>query len=533
MEKMNKKEETAMKSAKILTIFLILLIILPIVPINKANAEVETIRFYDQNLYNEIKESLDKKEIEYTCNDTNFDITVDASQVEYLYLYRGKYNSLTGLEHFTNLTELYISDYAMTDEQKELIGNNLTKLEKLTLVQIKGDLNAFGKLTNLKSLIIRNGQALDNIEPLKNLVNLEELSIEFKTIVDISPIKDLVKLKKLCLIGNRVSDLTPLKKLINLEELDLSNNSILSNIEPIGNLTNLKKLYLDTNRIKNVDALKPLKSLIRLTLDWNNITDISSLEDMKELEYFSATNNQINSIDALKNATKLEALYLANNKVSDISMLDKHTNLKYLSLSKNCISDISALDNLSEDISLAVHEQTFEVEVPISGNNMNISMELPQIFTEVLDPTSRFNFANMTNKIAPWENFNPADYSTDKIVVSDENKAEIDGFNINFKNVSVGDTVELEITDGYSQEYGNTKSHVTYKFVEPKAILGDVNDDGKINQKDAKLVLKAFAGKTELTENQTLAADVNKDEKINQKDAKLILKYFAGKITGF
>ena len=63
--------------------------------------------------------------------------------------------------------------------------------------------------------------------------------------------------------------------------------------------------------------------------------------------------------------------------------------------------------------------------------------------------------------------------------------------------------------------------------------LGDVNNDGKINQKDAKLVLKAFAGKTNLTDKQKISADVNKDGKINQKDAKQILKFFAGKITSF
>ena len=63
--------------------------------------------------------------------------------------------------------------------------------------------------------------------------------------------------------------------------------------------------------------------------------------------------------------------------------------------------------------------------------------------------------------------------------------------------------------------------------------LGDINEDGQINHKDAKLTLKAFANKVTLTETEKLAADVNKDGKIDHKDAKLILKYFAGKITEF
>ena len=66
-----------------------------------------------------------------------------------------------------------------------------------------------------------------------------------------------------------------------------------------------------------------------------------------------------------------------------------------------------------------------------------------------------------------------------------------------------------------------------------KDIIGDVNVDREVNQKDAKLILKAFAGKENLTDEQKRIADVNNDNKINQKDAKLILKYFAGKIKNF
>lgn len=59
--------------------------------------------------------------------------------------------------------------------------------------------------------------------------------------------------------------------------------------------------------------------------------------------------------------------------------------------------------------------------------------------------------------------------------------------------------------------------------------LGDVNDDGAINAKDALEVLKATVGKTQLSDLQKVAADVNKDEAINAKDALEILKYTVNK----
>ena len=55
-------------------------------------------------------------------------------------------------------------------------------------------------------------------------------------------------------------------------------------------------------------------------------------------------------------------------------------------------------------------------------------------------------------------------------------------------------------------------------------LLGDVNADGKINARDAKLVLQYFNGQVTLTAEQQARADVNKDGKINARDAKLILQ---------
>ena len=62
--------------------------------------------------------------------------------------------------------------------------------------------------------------------------------------------------------------------------------------------------------------------------------------------------------------------------------------------------------------------------------------------------------------------------------------------------------------------------------------LGDVNGDGKINPKDAAMVLQHFVDKPVQNFNAA-AADVNADGKINPKDAAMILQYFVGKIPGF
>ncbi len=67
----------------------------------------------------------------------------------------------------------------------------------------------------------------------------------------------------------------------------------------------------------------------------------------------------------------------------------------------------------------------------------------------------------------------------------------------------------------------------------PTYTLGDVNQDGKVDAKDALDVLKASVGKITLTQEQKLAAEVDGKEGINANDALQILKYSVKKIDKF
>ena len=59
-----------------------------------------------------------------------------------------------------------------------------------------------------------------------------------------------------------------------------------------------------------------------------------------------------------------------------------------------------------------------------------------------------------------------------------------------------------------------------------------MNEDGKVDAKDASMVLVAYAkvstgSEDGLTEKQHKAADVNNDGKVDAKDASAILAYYA------
>lgn len=77
------------------------------------------------------------------------------------------------------------------------------------------------------------------------------------------------------------------------------------------------------------------------------------------------------------------------------------------------------------------------------------------------------------------------------------------------------------------------ESEVASFACDQKYTLGDVNEDGEIDSRDALRTLRGAAGIITLTPNQAKAADVNKDNEIDSRDALRILRYVANLITEF
>lgn len=64
-------------------------------------------------------------------------------------------------------------------------------------------------------------------------------------------------------------------------------------------------------------------------------------------------------------------------------------------------------------------------------------------------------------------------------------------------------------------------------------LLGDVNEDGVVNNVDAAVVYAMYNGKVSPTESQATAADVNGDGVISNVDAAMIYAFYNGKIESF
>lgn len=86
--------------------------------------------------------------------------------------------------------------------------------------------------------------------------------------------------------------------------------------------------------------------------------------------------------------------------------------------------------------------------------------------------------------------------------------------------------------DAIQQEINEAVRSLTEEVADVR-ILGDVNEDGQVDTKDAQLLLSFHAELSELTDVRKEAADVNGDGQANTADAVLILQYTAETITEF
>jgi hypothetical protein len=125
---------------------------------------------------------------------------------------------LSGLENFTSLENLDLSNHAVTDISP------LQGLTKLTTLSLAGnpvaDVSPLAGLTNLKVLILSGSQAPE-YNALSNLVNLQVLLLDDSTISDLTPLAGLTNLRQLSLAKSSANDYSPLETIYpNLENKD-------------------------------------------------------------------------------------------------------------------------------------------------------------------------------------------------------------------------------------------------------------------------------------------------------------------------
>nr|WP_309098411.1 leucine-rich repeat domain-containing protein [Fredinandcohnia onubensis] len=371
----------------------------------------EKVQFRDENLKTAVAEALKIYHRDVYVDDMERLSHLDASYVEI--------QDLTGLEHATNLEDLWLS------------GNEIT------------DLTPIKDLTNLFYLDLVSNQ-ISTIEDLAHLENLSILSLSYNELEEIDTLLELPSLTYVSLYGNYGLDFSKgsatievIKELHNkgvtiewsdfgheIFVTDLTESTVEFEINFFEIVDNISKyiIYVNGEEVAETPASEPFYKLTGLApltdLDitvygvdedgfiWGSantyvvtpptpsgdpvqfadpaleeavrdalrITSRELVEsDLTILTSFDATDRGITDITGLEYAINLEDLNLDSNSITNLEPLKSLTNLSYLSLINNEISDISALKNLTNLQFLALDWNHIEDIEALSGLT-NLSM---------------------------------------------------------------------------------------------------------------------------------------------------------------
>ncbi len=118
----------------------------------------------------------------------------------------------------------------------------------------------------LRGLVLWDNFVYD-LEPLRGLINLEYLDLEYNIVFDLDPLHDLWYMRELYLAKNYITDLTPLEEMWDLEVLDLRAN-LLEDISPLsfhlglgrGDVVDLRQNLLDLADCPDIQQLRIQKA---------------------------------------------------------------------------------------------------------------------------------------------------------------------------------------------------------------------------------------------------------------------------------
>ena len=204
---------------------------------------------------------------------------------------------LSPLSGLTQLKALEFWSYGIED-LGPLAG--LTQLEELRIIGSEAAYTTtapLSGLTQLRALSLPSMADPANYLDLSGLSNLTELTkfSFYGGVTSYAPLKNLTKLQSLSLMGNYYDgegpgDLSAFSGLTRLTDLELSLSVNATDITPLGNLSDLRSLYLHTEGdrlhpgLKDIGPLSKLQDLQSLTINSRSITDLSPLRELTNLQ---------------------------------------------------------------------------------------------------------------------------------------------------------------------------------------------------------------------------------------------------------
>jgi len=224
----------------------------------------------------------------------------------------------------------------------------------------------FGLLDEQAPVLSLVGLPIDNIEFIGHFQKLRLLILDKTDVVDLAPIKDLINLENLSMWGTKVHDLSPLRDLTKLENVRFS-ETLIEDLSPLKNLVNLNHIGLWKTQVNDLTPLVNLFHLQGLECRDTKITDLSPLMNLQELKYLSIGDTLVEDLRPLAGLKNLQTLDLWRVSIKSILPLANLLGLRDLNLYKTGVSEISILANLPQLRKLDISQTMVEDLAPLAN----------------------------------------------------------------------------------------------------------------------------------------------------------------------
>lgn len=229
-------------------------------------------------------------------------------------------NNLDGLELYSNLEGLTLN------------GLNLSDLKNLA------------SLKNLKSLILTNGDEINDFSVLSVMHKLESLSLESEGIRDLGFISGITGLESFSLYDAGILNVNVLSSLTGLTSLTIDNCDEIKDLSGIQELLGLKELALEIPGNCPQPDLSRLTGLTKLSV--THADDVGFLHNMNLLEELELEGCRVNSKDGFSALTSLKKLTCNRlfGDFTDLSFISDIASLEYLDINGySTYEDISGI----------------------------------------------------------------------------------------------------------------------------------------------------------------------------------------------
>ncbi|MDR1670072.1 MAG: tetratricopeptide repeat protein [Oscillospiraceae bacterium] len=203
-------------------------------------------------------------------------------------------------------------------------------------------LNDLAHCRELRSLSLTGSGNNCDVSALPQLQKLSELSLTSFGIdsAELELIGLLPALTKLFLPGNSIGSVAPLERLTGLTDLDISGNYILD-AAPLGTLGALQTLNISRNAVQTLAGLSPLSGLLALSAAENPLVSLGGAEGLSSLQNLDVSYCPgLESLDEIARLTALTRVTAGHCGLQRLPDLSACAALSQLDVSSNALGTL-------------------------------------------------------------------------------------------------------------------------------------------------------------------------------------------------